>query len=317
MKIVILDGYTVNPGDLNWKPIERIGECKVYDRTSPEKTLSRSKDAEIIITSKVILDREILNQLPELKYVGIIATGYNMIDLDAAREKNITVTNVPNYCSESVAQMVFAHILELVRHVDYHSRSVKEGRWGSSKDFCYWDYPQIELTGKILGVVGCGSIGKAVARIANGFKMRVISYDVCKPPVDEIEVEFVDVNTLFKKSDIVSLHCPLTPSTEGMINKSTLSMMKKNAYLINTSRGPLVNENDLAEALNQGTIAGAGLDVLSVEPPPENNPLLRAKNCLITPHIAWASLESRERLIELTAKNIRAFLDGNPINVLT
>ncbi len=316
MKITILDGYTINPGDLNWEPIEFLGTCTVYDRTAPEETYERSKDAEIVITSKVVFDRDLILRLPELRYIGVIATGYNVIDLAAAKERNVVVTNIPDYCASSVAQMVFAHILEFARHVGHHDRTVKEGKWASSKDFCYWDYPQMELEGKTLGLLGCGKIGRETARIALGFGMKVIAYDLYPVSLDDLVIEFVDLDTIFSESEIISLHCPLTPDTKGIIRTENLSKMKPSALLINTARGPLVNEEDLALALNTGVIAGAGLDVMNVEPPPPENPLVGARNCHITPHIAWASLESRVRLIQMTADNIRAFLDGNPVNVV-
>jgi len=313
-KIVILDGNTVNPGDLDWKPIERFGQCEVYPRTPPEKTYERSQDADIIITSKVILDREMIGRLPRLKYVGVIATGYNVVDLKAARERDIPVTNIPNYCTASVAQMVISHILELARRVGHHDKSVKEGNWSTSIDFCFWDYPQLELTGRVLGLIGCGNIGSAVAQIAVALGMKVIAYDIF--PREDPSIEFVDLNTVFSTSDIVSLHCPLTEDTLEIINKSNLSKMKKTAFLINTSRGPLVNENELTDALNSDVIAGAGLDVLRIEPPQAGNPLFQAKNCHITPHLAWASQEARELLIQLTADNIQAFLEGRSVNVV-
>lgn len=316
MKIVILDGYTVNPGDLKWDPISILGECDIFDRTPPEKVYERSMNAEIIITNKVIIDREMILKLPGLKYIGVIATGYNVVDLEAARENDITVANIPNYCTKSVAQVVFAHILELSHHLGHHSQTVKSGKWSASKDFCYWDYPQIELYSKIMGIIGCGSIGQAVAGIALQFGMKVLIYDICKRPLDNLEVEFVDLNTLFSKSDVVSLHCPLTPDTKEIINFSTLSKMKKTAFLINAARGPLVNEKELANALKKNIIAGAGLDVLGVEPPLSDNPLFKVKNCFITPHIAWASREARTRLIQYSADNIKAFLSGTTINVV-
>lgn len=316
MKITILDGYTINPGDLSWKPIESFGSCTVYDRTAPEETYERSKDAEIVITSKVVFDRDLILRLPELRYIGVIATGYNVIDLAAAKEGSVVVTNIPDYCSSSVAQMVFAHILEFARHVGHHDRTVKEGKWTSSRDFCYWDYPQMELVGKTLGLLGCGRIGRETAQIALGFGMKVIAYDLHPISLDDLVIEFVDLDTIFSESDIISLHCPLTPDTKGIIRTENLSKMKPSVLLINTARGPLVNEEDLALALNTGVIAGAGLDVMNVEPPPPESPLVGARNCHITPHIAWAGLESRVRLIQMTAANIRAFLDGNPVNVV-
>lgn len=315
MKIVILDGYTVNPGDLDWNPVKELGELEIYDRTPPEKVIERSLGAKIVITNKVILDDDIMAQLPDLKYIGVIATGYNVVDLEGARKRDIVITNIPNYSTQSVAELVFAHIMELARRVGHHNRSVREGNWSGCRDFTYWDYTQIELKDKILGLVGCGNIGQAVAKIGLTFGMKILIYDICRRDMD-LDVQMADLETLYSRSDFISLHCPLTDDTRGMINRDTLKKMKPTAFLINTARGPLVHESDLAEALNSGVIAGAGLDVLSVEPPPPDNPLLTAKNCHITPHIAWASPESRRRLIEKTAENIRAFLDGNPVNVV-
>jgi len=316
MKIVILDGYTVNPGDLSWEPLEALGGLEVFERTPPEKTLERCRGAWVIITSKVVIDREIISKLKDLKYIGVIATGYNVIDLEAAKERNIVVTNIPNYCTSSVAQLVFAHMLELARRVGHHDKTVKEGKWEKALDFCYWDYPQMELTGKTLGLFGCGNIGRAVSEIAFKFGMKVIAYDKYPQPEKSPQIEFVDEDTVFSRSDVLSLHCPLMPETKGIINSSNLSKMKKTAFLINTGRGPLVNEKDLADALESGVIAGAGIDVLNTEPPVEGSPLFRAPNCHITPHIAWSSIESRKRLIELTANNIKAFLNNDPQNVV-
>ena len=316
MKIAILDGYTVNPGDINWGPVSSLGECTIYDRTTAEEVYQRSKGADVIITSKVVIDREMMDQLPDLKYIGVIATGYNVIDLAAARDRGVVVTNIPDYCTLSVAQMVFAHILEFCHNVGHHSRAVGQGKWTSSPDFCYWDFPQIELLDKILGIIGCGNIGEAVARIALQFGLKVNIFDVCHRDLDGLDVALKDLDTIFADSDFITLHCPLTPETKGFINRSNLAKMKKTAILINTARGPLVNEKDLAQALNEGVIAAAGLDVLSVEPPLATNPLLKARNCYITPHIAWASREARIRLIEKTAENIEAFLAGNPTNVV-
>lgn len=312
-KIVLIDAHTINPGDLNWEAIEKFGECTVYPRTNPSETFERCKDAQVIITSKVLFDRDLISRLPKLEYIGVIATGYNVVDLDTATEKNIVVTNIPSYCSNSVAQMVFAHMMEFANHVGNHDKTVHQGKWFDCKDFCYWDHPQTELNGKILGLIGYGNIGKTVSQIATAFGMNVIAYDI-KPDGADSLTTFVDLDDVFKRSDILSLHCPLTPETKEIINKSNLTKMKPNSILINTGRGPLVNENDLAWALNENVIAGAGLDVLAVEPPIKSNPLLTAKNCHLTPHIAWASRESRERLIQMTADNIEAFYQGNPRN---
>ncbi|MBN2432170.1 MAG: D-2-hydroxyacid dehydrogenase [Acidobacteria bacterium] len=313
-KIVILDGHTVNPGDLSWAPFEQLGDLTVYPRTAAADTYERSREAEIIITSKVVLDRAMLDRLPRLRYIGVIATGYNVVDLAAARERDIPVTNVPDYCTESVAQLVMAHLLELARRIGAHNRSVRNGDWSRAKDFCYWIHPQVELTGKTLGLIGYGHIGGEVARLARAFGMRIIAFDIY--PKDEDGVDFVSLERVFTDSDVVSLHCPLTDENRGLINTVNLRKMKPTAFLINTSRGPLVNDRDLAAALAEGVIAGAGLDVLSTEPPPEDNPLLDAPNCHITPHVAWASEEARLRLIRLTAENVESFLKGKPINVV-
>jgi glycerate dehydrogenase len=317
MKIVVLDGHTINPGDLSWKPLEMLGAREFHDRTKPDQVYERSKDADIIISSKIVFDRHLLSRLRRLKLIAVIATGYNEIDLVSAREQGVVVSNVPNYATNSVAQLVFALIFEHARHVGGHSAGAKRGKWSRSTDFCYWDYPQIELTGKVLGVVGFGAIGRAVAKGALGFDMRVIAHDVIQRSIPQWhDIDFVSLDSLFAKSDIISLHCPLTQDTRDMINTQTLSLMKRSAYLINTARGPLVNEKDLADALWRGTLAGAGLDVLQAEPPPSDHPLLSAPNCILTPHIGWASRESRQRLIDLTAQNVEAFLAGSPVNVV-
>jgi len=314
VKIVVLDGYTMNPGDLSWEGLERLGECTVYDRTPPEKVVERAAGAEIILTNKVPFDRERLARLPALKYIGVLATGYNIIDTAAARERGIVVTNVPTYATQSVAQLVFALVLELAHHAGDHSRGVHESRWTRSPDFCYWDWPLVELDGLVMGIVGFGRIGRAVADMARAFGMKVLAHDAAAPP--QTGAESVDLETLFRRSDVVSLHCPLTPETEDLVNAKRLALMKPTALLINTSRGPVVNERDLADALNTGRIAGAGLDVLSTEPPKADNPLLGAKNCILTPHIAWATRAARERLMKTVVANVRAFLAGRPQNVV-
>jgi glycerate dehydrogenase len=312
VNIVIVDGFTTNPGDLSWDAFRQLGDVAVYDRTSPEQAYARSRDADIIITNKVAYDAPLLARLPKLKYLGVIATGYNVVDLDYTRRHDIVVTNVSDYCTGSVAQMAWAHIFELARRIGHHDRTVREGRWTSSPDFCYWDFAQIDMTAKTLGLVGCGNIGRAVARIAMAMDMNVIAHDPY--PQAAAGIEFVDLDALFARSDVVSLHCLLTAETKGMINLTNLRKMKKSAFLINTGRGGLVNEQELALALNEGVIAGAGLDVLSVEPPAADNPLFRAANCYMTPHIAWSSGAARRKLIELAAGNVRAFLAGQPVN---
>jgi len=315
MKIVVLDGYVLNPGDLSWQGFQELGECTIYDRTPPELTIERARGAAIAITNKVVFNKEIIEQLPQLKYIGVLATGFNVVDTMAARNAGIVVTNIPAYSTASVAQMVFAHILNLVQNVGFHAQSVSEGEWAASTDFAYWKTPQIELAGKTLGIIGFGQIGQAVAKIALAFGMRVIFANRSKKET-ELEAAQIDLDTLLKESDFVSVNCPLTPENMGFINKETIGKMKPTAFLINTGRGPLVNEKDLADALNSGTIAGAGLDVLSVEPPAAENPLPKAKNCFITPHIAWATFEARTRLMQIATANLKAFLDCTPVNVV-
>lgn len=309
MNIVVLDGYTLNPGDLSWDALRELGSCEIYDRSAPDEIVPRSTSAEIVLTNKVKLNGEYMSSVPTLKYIGVTATGYNIVDVAAARERKVIVTNVPTYGTQSVAQMTFALLLELTQHVGHHAQTVREGRWTRAPDFCYWDYPLIELDGLTLGVIGFGRIGKMVGQLAEAFGMKVLTYSR-KQPVAEME-------TLFRRSDIISLHCPLTPQTEHLVNEKRLAWMKPTAFLLNTSRGPLIDESALAKALNEGRIAGAGLDVLAVEPPTADNPLLRAKNCLITPHIAWATRAARSRLMEAVVENLRAFLAGESKNVVT
>ena len=326
MNIVVLDGYTLNPGDLTWKdlesfPIYRDGlltECTVYDRTGPKEVVPRAKDAEIVLTNKTILSSDVIKQLPKLKYIGVLATGYNVVDIEAARDRGIPVTNVPAYSTQSVAQMVFAHLLNLAQHVGAHSETVRSGRWASNPDFCYWDTPLIELAGLTMGIIGFGRIGQATAKLALAFGMKVIAYDIVTPPIvsGPEGCQFVELDDIFRVSDVVSLHCPLTPQTQNIINKERLELMKKTAFLINAGRGPLVDERALAEALNNEVIAGAGLDVLSSEPPEKDNPLLEAKNCFITPHIAWATRAARQRLLKVVVDNVASFLAGKPQNVV-
>lgn len=314
MKIVILDAYVTNPGDLEWGNLDELGECVMYDRTSRDQILERCKDADVVLTNKVPFKKETLQALPNLKYIGVMATGYNIIDTEAAKEQGIVVTNIPAYSTNSVAQMVFAHILNITLHVQKHSDEVHSGKWSRNSDFCFWSTPLIELHDQTIGIIGYGSIGKAVARIAIGFGMKVIAYtsksQLQLPP----EVKKVGLEELFKESDIVSLHAPLTEDTRNMVNKERLAMMKPTSILINTSRGPLINEADLAEALTNKVIYAAGIDVMSQEPPKADNPLLKVENCFITPHIAWASLAARKRLMEILTDNLTAFINGKPIN---
>ena len=316
MKIVVLDGYTMNPGDLSWEPLESLGECTVHDRTPPQAVLERARGAAIVLANKVPFDAERMAKLPDLKYLGVLATGYNIIDTAAAWKRGIVVTNVPAYATRSVAQLVFALVLELAHHAGDHSRGVRDGRWTRSPDFCYWDSPLVELQGLVMGIVGFGRTGEAVADLARAFGMKVLVHTRSpRPPCEG--VRFVDLETVFRESDVLSLHCPLTPQTEGLVSAKRLALMKPTAFLINTSRGPVVRERDLAEALNSGRIAGAGLDVLLTEPPKADNPLLAAKNCILTPHIAWATRAARARLMKTVVENVRAFLAGKPQNVVS
>jgi glycerate dehydrogenase len=316
MKIVVLDGYTLNPGDLSWEAFKTLGEFETHDRTPPELTIERARDAEIVLTNKTVLDRAAIAALPRLRYVGVLATGYNVVDIEAARERGIPVCNVPEYGTANVAQAAFALLLELTNRTGHHAQTVREGRWTAATDFCYWDFPLVELSGLALGIVGYGRIGRGVGRIGRAFGMKVLASDAAATPAADDDARLVDLDALFRESDIVTLHCPLTPETKELINAVRLAQMKPTAFLINTARGGLVNEADLANALNAGRLAGAGLDVLSVEPPPATNPLLRAKNCIVTPHIAWATRNARARLMSVAAENVRAWLRGQPQNVV-
>lgn len=314
MKAVILDSYTVNPGDLSWRQLEELTELDVYERTSPDEVVERCKGHDIVLTNKVVLDAEILNQLPHLSYIGVLATGYNVVDLEVASRQSIVVTNIPAYSTESVAQMVWAHILNITNRVGHYAEANKNGRWSDCKDFCYYDFTHTELAGKVFGVVGMGHTGMAVAKIAQAFGMDVIAFS----SKEELPKGFekVSMETLFKESDVLSLHCPLTETTKDLVNMERLQLMKPSAILINTSRGPVVNEADVAQALNEGLIAAYGADVLSSEPASADNPLLTAKNCFLTPHIAWATKEARTRLIDICTKNVKAFIKENPQNVV-
>ena len=317
MRIVVLDGHTLNPGDLSWEPLRALGPCTIHDRTSPDHVLARAQDAEIVLTNKTVLDRALLQQLSRLQYIGVLATGYNVVDAEAAFELGIHVTNIPTYGTSSVAQMTMAHLLNLAIHVGHHAQTVAGGCWSQSPDFCYWDYPLVELGSLTMGIIGYGRIGRAVGVLCMALGMGVLAYDPQVSLSVPAGVKAVDLDRVFRESDAVSLHCPLTPQTRGIVNADQLAKMKPTAWLINTSRGPLIDEAALAEALNGGRIAGAGLDVLSSEPPPSDHPLLLAKNCYITPHIAWATKSARQRLLDIAVGNIRAFLDGRPINVVT
>ena len=314
MKIVVLDGYCLNPGDLSWEAMGSLGDLQVYDRTSPSELLERAEGAEVLITNKTLISDKDMDALPELKYIGVLATGYNVVDVEAAKKKGIVVTNIPAYSTRSVSQMVFAHILNITQRVEHYACLNRQGKWSDSADFSYWDTELIELDGKWMGIVGFGNIGQATARIALAFGMKVAVF-TSKPQSDLPEgIIKMDLDQLFSTCDVVSLHCPLTPSTKEMVNAKRLNLMKPNAILINTGRGPLVNEQDLADALNEGRIMAAGIDVLSIEPADPSNPLLSARNCFITPHIAWATKEARTRLMQIAVSNLKEFLNGNVVN---
>ena len=314
MKIVVLDGYGLNPGDLSWKGMEALGELTVYDRTSPSELMERSEGAEALITNKTLITAENMEALPELKYIGVLATGYNVVDIEAAKARGIVVTNIPAYSTSSVAQMVFAHILNITQRVGHYAEENSKGRWTNNADFCYWDTDLVELDGKKMGIVGFGNIGQATARIAQAFGMEVLLYTSKEQSALPQGMRKVALDQLFAESDVISLHCPLTPDTKEMVNAERLKLMKPGAILVNTGRGPLVNEQDLADALNEGRIAAAGLDVLSVEPANADNPLLGAKNCFITPHIAWATKEARTRLMQIAVQNLKSYQEGYIIN---
>ena len=316
MKIVNLEGYTTNPGDLSWEQFNKYGDFTVYDRTKPEEVIERAKDAEILFINKTIVTAEMLDKMPKLKYVGLESTGYNVIDCKAARERGIVISNIPAYSTNAVAQLVFSFILQVTNKVTLHSDAVHGGEWTDCPDFCFWKAPLTELDGKTIGIIGFGSIGKRVAAIAKAFGMNILVHTP-HPKQDEFkDISFVDFDTLLNKSDFVTCHCPLTEKTNGMLNAQAFSKMKKTAVFINTSRGPVVDEKALADALNEGRLQAAGVDVLSTEPPKADNPLLTAKNCFITPHVAWAGVETRARLIRILEENLKAFLDGKPQNVV-
>lgn len=317
MKIIILDSYTSNPGDLSWEEFEKLGELVVYDRTSRDEIINRCIDADVILDNKVVLDDEILSQLPKLKYIGILATGYNIVDVESAKRHGITVCNVPTYSTSAVAQLTFAMILEIYNRVSVHDSAVHNGEWTSCKDFCFQKTPLIELAGKTIGIIGFGKIGNEVAKIADAFGMKILcNVHHPKPQPEYNNFKFVSLDDLAEESDIISFHCPLTGETKGLVNADFINKMKNNAIIINTARGPIIDEQALADALNGGKIAGAAVDVLSCEPPKADNPLLSCKNCIITPHIAWAGYETRVRLLDVVYSNLKAFLDGSPVNVV-
>ncbi len=316
MNIVVLDGYTLNPGDLNWNGLQELGECEIHDRTPAAEILQRMLGADVVLTNKTVVSRASIEQSLELKFIAVLATGYNIVDIEAAAERGIPVSNVPIYGTRSVAQHVFAHVLRSAHHVEYHAQTVRDRRWSAASDFCYWDYPLVELAGKTMGIVGYGRIGRATAELALAFGMDVVAYDPVPPSDLPSGVRVADLDEVFQVSDFVSLHCPLTPQSERLVDARRLSLMKPTAMLINTSRGPLVDEVALAEALNSGRLAATGLDVLATEPPPADNPLLTAQNCTITPHIAWATKEARGRLMQTVVENVKAFQAGQPQNVV-
>lgn len=319
MKIIVLDGYTENPGDLSWSGFEQLGEITVYDRSKLAETalIERIGDAEIVLTNKTPLSKTVINAAPNLKYIGVLATGYNVVDVEAAKEKSIVVTNIPTYGTEAVAQFTIALLLEMCHHIGEHSMSVKNGDWEKNADWCYWHYPLVELLNKTLGIIGYGRIGQQVAQIAKAFGMNVIAVDQQHAiHSTQEDVEFVTTDELFERSDVISLHCPLFPETQGMINAENIAKMKDGVMIVNSSRGPLINEADLAQALNAGKVGAAAVDVVSQEPITADNPLLTAKNMIITPHIAWATKEARSRLMAIAVENATAFIAGNPVNVV-
>jgi glycerate dehydrogenase len=316
-KIVVLDGYTENPGDLSWSGLEALGTLKVYDRTPADKIIERIGDADVIYTNKTPISRATLDACANVRFIGVLATGYNVVDVDAAKEKGITVTNIPAYGTAAVGQFAIALLLEICHHIGHHNEAVHAGRWESNADWCFWDYPLIELADKTMGIIGFGRIGQATGRIAKALGMKVIAYDTFVSDTGKEIAQYVDMETILKTSDVIALHCPLFPETQGIINKASIAKMKDGVIIINNSRGPLIVEQDLADALNSGKVYAAGLDVVSTEPIKGDNPLLKAKNCIITPHISWASKESRQRLMDIAVENLAAFLKGNPINVVS
>ena len=316
MKIVILDGYTANPGDLSWQELEKLGSVTVYERTKPSETVTRAADADIVLTNKVIISKEVIGQLPQLKYIGVLATGYNVVDIKAAHERGITVTNVPAYSTESVAQMVFAHLLTVTNRTEHYAIENRNSRWSSNPDFCYWDFPHMELAGKTFGIVGLGNIGLRVAQIARAFGMKVKALTSKAAETLPVGIEKASLEELLSAADVVSLHCPLTDNTHHLINADTLRLMKSTAILINTGRGPLIDDQAVADALAEGRLAAFCADVLTEEPPKADNPLLSQPNAFTTPHIAWASKEARIRLIQVATDNVRSFLNGKSQNVV-
>ncbi len=317
MKIVVLDGYTLNPGDISWAGFEKLGEFVCHDRTPADQTVARIGDADVAITNKTLIGKDVIDACPNLKYVGVLATGYNVVDTAAAKAKNVVVTNIPTYGTSSVAQYVFALLLEVCHHVGHHAQSVRDGRWTKSIDFCYWDFPLIELYGKTLGIIGFGRIGQAVSRIAVALGMKVLAHDEYQnKDLETADIKYASLDDVLAKSDVISLHAPLFDSTKGMINSGSIAKMKDGVIIINTSRGPLVVEQDIADALESGKVYAYGSDVASVEPIPADSPLIKAKNCILTPHIAWAPKEARTRLMDIAVDNLAAFIKGSPVNVV-
>jgi glycerate dehydrogenase len=316
VKIVVLDGYTENPGDLSWASLEKLGELKVYDRTPPDMIIKRIGNAEVVYTNKTPISRATLDACPNIKFIGVLATGYNIVDYVAAKEKGIPVTNVPTYGTAAVGQFAIALLLEICHHIGHHNTEVHHGRWENNDDWCFWDYPLIELAGKTIGIIGLGKIGRTTAKIAGALGMNVIAFDEVQDDAGRAVAAYVTLNELLAASDVIALHCPLFPSTQGIINKNTIASMKDGVIIINNSRGPLIVEQDLANALNSGKVYAAGLDVVSTEPIKSDNPLLTAKNCIITPHISWASKESRMRLMDIAIDNLAQFTNGSPVNVV-
>ena len=320
MKIVVLDGYTLNPGDLDWKGMEAIGECTVYDRTSltdVQEAIDRIGDAEVVFTNKTPMPKALFDACPNIKFVGVLATGYNVVDVAAAKEKGIPVANIPTYGTAAVGQFTIALLLEICHHIGHHSQAVHEGAWENNADWCFWEYPLSELDGKTMGIIGYGRIGQATGRIAQALGMKVLAYDSYhNPDLESDTCKYAELDEVLANSDVIALHCPLFPETQGIINKDNIAKMKDGVIILNDSRGPLIVEEDLRDALNSGKVAAAGLDVVSTEPIKGDNPLLQAKNCFITPHIAWAPKESRKRLMDIAVSNLQAFVDGAPVNVV-
>ena len=316
MKIVVLDGYTLNPGDISWEGLEAFGEVKVYDRTKEEEIIERIGDAQAVYTNKTPITRKVLEACPQIRFIGVLATGYNVVDIEAAKEGGIPVSNIPTYGTDAVGQFAIALLLEICHHIGHHSQAVRDGKWSRSADWCFWDYPLIELAGKTMGIIGFGRIGQSTGRIAKALGMQVIANDAFESEAGREIATYVDRETLLRESDVIALHCPLFPETEGIINKKNIQKMKDGVILLNNSRGPLIVEEDLAAALESGKVYAAGLDVVSTEPIREDNVLLKAKNCFITPHISWAPRESRQRLMDIAVENLKAFKNGTPQNVV-